>query len=203
MTYIYRITHIDNIPHILSFGITHQHSPNANPNYVAIGNSSLIKKRHSTSVTTTDGQTFNPGDFIPFYFYVRMPMLYCIRHGFGVPKVAQEEIIYLVVAAEAIINNPTRKYFFSDAHAVWGLTKFYSKRHIDLIDSILDWNAIKNNDWSSDSIIKERKQAEFLINGDIPADNIYAMCCYDENAKQRLLAMGVKCPVYVTPKAYY
>ncbi len=35
--YIYRMTHIDNIPHILKYGITHKNSKNANPHYKAIG----------------------------------------------------------------------------------------------------------------------------------------------------------------------
>ncbi|SEA26408.1 protein of unknown function [Arachidicoccus rhizosphaerae] len=35
---LYRITHIDNIPHVLRYGITHKNSPNASPNFVAIVN---------------------------------------------------------------------------------------------------------------------------------------------------------------------
>ena len=34
MNYLYRMTHIDNISHILEHGITHQSSINCNPNYV-------------------------------------------------------------------------------------------------------------------------------------------------------------------------
>ncbi|MDE6437926.1 MAG: hypothetical protein K2K69_10525 [Muribaculaceae bacterium] len=41
------------------------------------------------------------------------------------------------------------------------------------------------------------------MSGDIPAENIFAVCCYNENAKNRLVAMGVKCPIHITPKAYY
>ncbi|MFN0187492.1 MAG: DarT ssDNA thymidine ADP-ribosyltransferase family protein [Bacteroidia bacterium] len=37
--YLYRITHIENIPHILQHGITHLSSPNTNPNFVPIGES--------------------------------------------------------------------------------------------------------------------------------------------------------------------
>lgn len=43
--YLYRMTHIDNIPHILQYGITHVSSPNANTNYVPIGDESLISNR--------------------------------------------------------------------------------------------------------------------------------------------------------------
>jgi hypothetical protein len=43
--YIYRMTHIDNIPNILLIGITHKNSPNSNPNFVPIGDVSLIDTR--------------------------------------------------------------------------------------------------------------------------------------------------------------
>ncbi len=70
------MTHIDNIPHILQYGITHKSSPNANPNYKPIGDVSIINKRESEPRMTVDGVEFVPGDYIPFYFYARMPMLY-------------------------------------------------------------------------------------------------------------------------------
>lgn len=33
-TYLYRMIHIENIPHILQYGITHSNSENANPSFV-------------------------------------------------------------------------------------------------------------------------------------------------------------------------
>jgi hypothetical protein len=44
---LYRMTHIDNISHILQYGITHKASPNANPHFVSIGDRSLISTRNS------------------------------------------------------------------------------------------------------------------------------------------------------------
>ena len=43
--YLFRMTHIDNIPHILQYGITHSDSINANPDFVPIGDNSLINTR--------------------------------------------------------------------------------------------------------------------------------------------------------------
>jgi len=34
---VYRITHIENIEHVLQNGITHKNSPNHNPQYKSIG----------------------------------------------------------------------------------------------------------------------------------------------------------------------
>lgn len=41
------MTHIDNVPHILRYGITHRLSLNANQNYIPIGDSSIINKRNN------------------------------------------------------------------------------------------------------------------------------------------------------------
>jgi hypothetical protein len=79
---IYRMTHILNIPHILKYGITHKASSYANTHYVPIGDTSLINTRSSKQVQVTNGNilaegvVITLGDFIPFYFGVRMPMLY-------------------------------------------------------------------------------------------------------------------------------
>jgi len=85
---IYRMTHIDNIPHLLQNGITHRNSPNHNPNYITIGDTSLINKRDTKPVSVDNGNfldfdapTINLCDYIPFYFGVKMPMLYVIQNG--------------------------------------------------------------------------------------------------------------------------
>ena len=59
------MTHIDNISHILEHGITHQSSINCNPNYVNIGNSSLIERRNRMDIVTVDGHTYSLKDYIP------------------------------------------------------------------------------------------------------------------------------------------
>lgn len=76
---IYRITHIDNIPHIIANGITHKDSSNANANFVSIGDKSLIINRDSKKVNIDNGKLNYPieeitlGDFTPFYFGNKLP----------------------------------------------------------------------------------------------------------------------------------
>lgn len=114
MNYIYRMTHIDNIPHILKHGITHRESADADPSYIPIGDTSIIDKRRNLIRETVAGEKISLGDFIPFYFYARMPMLYNIQHGYKVERVDAENIVYLIVAIKAITNDSNRKFYFSD-----------------------------------------------------------------------------------------
>jgi hypothetical protein len=45
--FLYRITHLQNIKHILQYGITHYSSINKNPAFVSIGDASLINSRNT------------------------------------------------------------------------------------------------------------------------------------------------------------
>ena len=81
--YVFRITHINNISHIAQYGITHESSPNRNPHFQTIGDGGLIRKR--TGKVLFNGKRL--GDYIPFYFSPKMPMLYVICKGYNnVPK---------------------------------------------------------------------------------------------------------------------
>ena len=53
--HIYRMTHIENIPHILKHGVVHKNSPNANPEYISIGDASLIDTREKKTINISNG----------------------------------------------------------------------------------------------------------------------------------------------------
>ncbi len=72
---IYRMTHIDNMQHILQYGITSRLSSHADPEYRSIGDQSLISTRDEFIVPVPpDGSL---GTYIPFYFGYRSP--YALR----------------------------------------------------------------------------------------------------------------------------
>lgn len=198
------MTHIANVPYIIEHGITHSSSSNANPEYIPIGNPSIISRRGNEPKCTVDGKDFKTGDYIPFYFYARMPMLYNIQHGYGVSKVDADDIVYLIVPIEYITSNPSIEYIFSDAHATCKIAKFYGPEHIANIDNLLDIDCIQSKNWAEDYVIREKKQAEFLVKGDLPVESIVKICCHSEEVRQKLLNMGAKMEIIVnSAEAYY
>ena len=210
---IYRILHIENIPHILANGITHKSSPNANPNFVGIGDISLISNRNTRQVNVDNGNTFNPietitlGDFIPFYFGVKMPMLYVIQHGGNFVEKANkpEDIVYLACSVQSIADSDLI-YYFSDGHATDFLTTFYNKDEVLQLPQIVDWTAVKTPYWGGQENlnIRRKKQAEFLVRGDISPNFIIGFGCYNDSAKERLIALGVDDQlVKIIPNAYH
>lgn len=117
--YLYRITHIENIPHMLQYGITHASSPNANLAFVTIGDKSLIKTRSQFVLNNSKPL----GRYIPFYFGPRIPMLFVIQKGHNlVNSTPAEDIVYFVSTVQQIMIN-NLGYIFRIKSNCWGIKR--------------------------------------------------------------------------------
>ena len=95
---------------------------------------------------------------------------------------------------------------FTDGHAVDGLSGFYEQKDLPNIDQILDKKAIDATYWhkADDLDLKRRKEAEFLVETDIPVTAIIGWVVYNEEAKKHLLTMGFpEKKIYVKPNCYF
>jgi hypothetical protein len=199
------MTHIENIPHILKNGITHQNSVNRNQNYVSIGYSSLISKRDNFILPNGN----KLGAYIPFYFGVRMPMLFVIMLGnksirYNLKPLLSEDIIYCISSVEQIrVHN--LQFIFSNGHAVSEFTEIFDKTDIDNIQNLIDQTAINATYWvdENDLDLKRRKEAEFLVENDIPESAILGFAVYNENAKEELIKYGVPADKIAVRPTYY
>lgn len=211
--YIYRITHIKNIPHILTHGITHRNSINSNPDYEEIGDTSLISTRNSKKVYINNGdfsvkgESIILGDYIPFYFGVRMPMLYVVQHGGNFVKkpVPPSDIIYLACPLFKVITEQDC-YYYTNGHATEYLTSFFDKSTIHQLLTNINWQAVTARYWggSENLTLKWQKQAEFLAKNDVSPFFVTNFVCYNEIAKNKLINMGINSTrIKVVPEAYY
>ncbi len=200
--YLHRMTHIENVPHILRYGITHSTSPNANPAFVPIGDGSLIATRSQFKLN--NGKRL--GAYIPFYFSSRMPMLYVIQKGYNFVKATPaEDIVYCITSVKKI-QDQNLEYIFTDGHAVDIFSTQYGPADIGNIEDLLDWKAIRAKYWKdeNDLDLKRRKEAEFLVLGDVPPSAVLGYVVYNESAKQRLLAFGIKeVKIHINSQAYF
>ncbi|HAQ65586.1 MAG TPA: DUF4433 domain-containing protein [Bacteroidales bacterium] len=201
-TFLYRMTHIDNMPHILKHGITHVSSDHANMNYKAIGDDSIISTRDN--IVLPGGKKL--GAFIPFYFGARMPMLYIIQRGYNdVPVTPAKDIVYCISSVQKIVDH-NLPFLFTDGHAVDGLSAFYEQKDLPNIDKILDKEAINAKYWRNDEDLdlKRRKEAEFLVEADIPVSAIIGWIVFSEEVKQHLFSMEIsEKMIYVKPACYF
>jgi len=199
--YLFRMTHIENIQHILQNGITHSTSVKANPNFVSIGDSSLITTRNNFLLN--NGRRL--GEYIPFYFGVRTPMLYVVQNGFNmVASTLAENIVYCVSSVQKIIDLRL-DFVFTNGHAVSSFTTQYNLEDIQNIDAILDKKAIKATYWKdeNDLDLKRRKESEFLVLGDITCDGILGYITANENAKNRVVNFGADADKVLIKSQFY
>jgi hypothetical protein len=199
--FLFRMTHIENIIHVQNNGITHVNSANANSNFVPIGDGSLIARRNNFELNNG----VRLGDYIPFYLGVRTPMLYVIQKGFNmVAPTLAENIVYCVTSVQKIIDL-NLDYVFTDGHAVDSFTTLYNNVNINDIEELLDWNAIKAVYWKSEDDLdkKRRKEAEFLVMGDIDFSAILGYVVYNQNAKERMIGFGIDESVIFVREGYY
>jgi len=184
-TYLFRMTHIENIPHILQHGITHPSSRNANPDFVPIGDRTLISTRNDFLLN--NGRRL--GEYIPFYFGIRTPMLYVIQMGFNmVTPTPAENIVYCITSVQKIIELQL-DFVFTNGHAVDCFTTQYTPEDINNIDNIIDRKAVMAKYWRDDNDLdlKRRKEAEFLVLGDIATDGLLGFLVYNQNALNRMI----------------
>ena len=73
--YAFRILHIDNMRHVMKYGLVHNDSPFASDSFVPIDDMSVMDARSTKQLP--DGSFLS--EYIPFYFGPRSPMLYNIK----------------------------------------------------------------------------------------------------------------------------
>jgi len=203
---LYRITHIDNLDFILESGkLICPSNPDCDSEYIGIGDATLIQSRSSKEVNIVPNGNFT--DYVAFYFGARSPMLYSIQKGFnGVTQRSPETIIYLVTTFDNINENESQ-YVFSDGHGYHSMSQFFNTE--DDLEEV-DWDTVKLRRWNDtedDPDRKRRKQAEFLVYGEVPLSVIVGIGVYNEAAKTNILAKFAEhdfsCNVIVKPDLYY
>jgi len=186
---IFRITHRDNVPWILSHGLHCRNSQNRNafdPNYVEIGSPDLIQKRHHHPVQHAMGGTL--GDYIPFYFTPFSPMLLNIKTGWnGIRQRPNDEIVILVSSLRQL-DDLGVPFLFTDMHAYMSAARFFS--NLDNLSEI-DWDILQRRDFERDmnDLGKfDRYQAEALVRGSLGLDGLRGVICYNGDVESRIAA---------------
>ena len=164
---IYHITHIDNLLSIFVDGCLWSDAQKIAKgiNNINIGNSGIKNQRLYHRDVTTNLPT-KVGEYVPFYFCPRSPMLYVIHkdnQGISDYSGDQSDIVHLVFETNNVYNwgqNNNKHCSYTDINAALAYATFNS--NLAQIGN-LNWNVINGTEFSNASGKKEIKQAEFLI----------------------------------------
>lgn len=168
---LYHITHVDNLPAIIADGaLVSDAEMIARGGAVQAIGMSGIKQRRVEELEVDCHPGTKVGDYVPFYFCPRSVMLYvihCANHPKLTYRGGQDPVVHLEADLHTVVQWAEangRRWAFSLSNAGAYYTEFRSR-----LDELgyLDWNAIAATDFRQ-SDVKERKQAEFLVQWRFP-----------------------------------
>lgn len=172
---IYHLTHHSNLRGILNSSVILSDAQRIHqaPNHINVGISE-IKRRRLEELEVHCHPGTRVGEYVPFYFCTRSIMLFLIYKG-NHPDLTytdgQNSIIYLKADLKQVVawaQNAGRRWAFSDVNAGARYAFFYSD--LNKLDKI-NWDAVNAQDFR-DPMVKDRKQAEFLLYESFPIDLI-------------------------------
>ncbi len=178
-TFLYHITDVSNLESIIADGSLRSDLGLADVTHQVIGYGNIKQRRMTEYRVPCCGNRF-VGEFVPFYYCPRSPMLYTVNRGnTGRPAGCQESIVHLVTSvAEAV--NVGRAWAISDVNAGAGYATFSN----DLLAlENLDWNAIRTNSWQGKMHLK---QAEFLVADSFEWNSISVIGCHNAGTEARV-----------------
>ena len=185
---IFRITHRDNLPHLLHNGVRCRNSQIIDRNFVEIGNPEIIDKRQARHVGCRPGGTLS--DYVPFYFTPCSPMLYNIVTGYkGLQQRTKSEIVVLV-SSLLHLESEGIDYIIADRNATLVSASIEPER--SLLPS-LPWRNWRERNFSRDPNDPEkieRYMAEALVYRHLPTSALRGIITYDR-ATQVTVAQAV------------
>ncbi|MDZ4721203.1 MAG: DUF4433 domain-containing protein [Roseiflexaceae bacterium] len=204
---LYHITHVRNLPAIIARGALccHTIADRDQLTSVTIGYRDLKHRRSMRHVPVGPGGVLS--DYVPWYFGPRAPMLYVINKGnVAGYNEGQHPVIRLVTSVERV-RDAGLAFVFTDGHAVVQFSEFYTDlsqiNHVDMpLMQERYWN-----DTAADNDRERRRNAEFLVHGELPWSLIGAIGVLNQDVADQVsaaLPSGTTEPrVLVRPQWYY
>ncbi|MGJ5815638.1 type II toxin-antitoxin system toxin DNA ADP-ribosyl transferase DarT [Paludibaculum fermentans] len=167
---IYHITHLENLPRIAD-GVLWSDAERLRQQLdCTVVGMTEIKRRRLEELKVDCHPGTKVGDYVPFYFCPRSVMLYLLcqsNHPDLAYRGGQRPIVHLEADLRMVVDwadSEGRRWAMCKGNAGAFYTVFSS--HLKMLDE-LDWSAIQAVDWR-DPIVKDRKQAEFLVHESFP-----------------------------------
>ncbi len=207
---IYHITHIDNLSSIVAADCIEADGRRIGQRGTqrSIGMTEIKRRRlHDIEVACHPGTMV--GAYVPFYFCPRSIMLYIIHMGnhpdLNHYRDGQQPVLHLqadIASAMDWADQHGVSWAFSDRNAGSYYAYFYKNRN-EL--NKIDWRAVGSTDFR-DPLVKEGKQAEFLLHDTCPWHLVEKIGVINENVRNKVNAIlggAHHKPVVSIEKAWY
>ena len=209
--WVLHFTHLDNLPSIVATGaLTCDWRARQGPMQTEVGDAAIKDARRRRPVPVGPGGTV--GDYVPFYFGPRSPMMYRIScdcrdavpgryHGGNRP------LVYLAARIGTILDSGPA-WVATDGNARAVITRFTTD--LDELTAMIDWPLMRAKMWNStpeDPDRERRRMAELLVHLRAPLALFHEVAVYSETYAARVrVALGdhpLAQRVSVRPQWYY
>jgi hypothetical protein len=214
---LFHFTHIDNLPAILEQGALYSDAAIRSAGRLAneAGDPAIKQRRRGQPVTCSPGGYV--GDYVPFYFAARSPMMLKLKSG-RVPTFTGDhrDLVYMVSDVSTIVAGGVA-FAISDRNAAVAVAEFtndaselgdLSQPHPQ--SAFIDWPLMQRTQWHDTPEYPdrmERRMAEFLVHDRVPLNLLLGAGVYSGDQKARVEQLfadwGCELPVVVKPDWYY
>jgi hypothetical protein len=187
---LYYITHIDNLPSILKYGIlSHQQIVSRKINYTQIYNEDIVQNRQG--ITTPDGRSL--WSFTNLYFQARNPMLFQVKFE------ASYDSICVLGVDRSILSR--KDIYVSDGNAASMNSKISppSPSMISVIDKQVD------KVWWTEIGGKRKIMAECLVPDQVPPEHVKSIYVANHQVKEKVeqIISSPNIPVIFEPDMFF
>jgi hypothetical protein len=207
---IYHITHVDNLPSIIEDGglWSDRERIDRGLEHRNVGLTEIKQSRLTERRVKCHPETM-VGEYVPFYFCPRSIMLYLLYRGNrqGLTYTGgQRPIVHLVADLERTVawaDAKGKRWAFSNRNAGTAYADFFAD--LDELGKV-NWDAVRATNFR-DPLIKDGKQAEFLLYGRFPwtlVDRIGVINAEISERVQGILGADAEKPIVeIKPEWYY
>jgi hypothetical protein len=204
--YLVHLTSVENLASIWGAGAILADSQLSTGQVTAeLGSRDIKNQRRRRPVPCGAGGVV--GDYVPFYFSARSPMLYFAHTGNPLSPFAgpQADLVHLVSHSE-VVSELGLRYVYSDRNAALALARFSDD--LAEIDQLVDWKLQQQKFWNSTDAEPdrmERRMAEFLVHEACPISAILELGVLDDASLSKVSVTldGSHPPIKVQPSWYY
>lgn len=209
--WLLHFTHIDNLPQIMESGeLVCDSRAQQGLMRAEVGDLVIKEARRRRTIPIHPGGRV--GDYVPFYFAPRSPMMYRIACDHrdsiaGRYPDGDRPLVYLAATVGAVIDSQLT-WVATDGNAANATTEFSSD--LDRLDEMIDWPLMTADRWNNvpdDPDRQRRRMAEFLVHRHVPLSVIHSVGTYSDlqadTVRTRLAGTSLVSRVLVRRNWYY
>lgn len=184
--WIYHFTHLRNLAGIIAGGLRSDAACRREGlTEVDIGSSTIRERRLRLPVGAV-GAGGCVGDYVPWYFAPRSPMMYTLSRNNYEYKAGFDDVVYLVSSVPEIIEAGCR-WIASDRNAALDLAEFVDDEHA--LGGHISWDVIAAKYWTDYPDGSDLRAAEFLVHNFVPWEAVRAIVARTEETGREVRRM--------------